>query len=172
MLAACVHVAFYRAGAYRQYRAVEWATVDRLVFVCRGNICRSAFAEIVARKHAMEAASCGLDTRDGKPAHPKAIAAARAKGYDLSHHKTTKIESLPPQSSDLFVMMEPSQVALARSKTGGKSRYTLAGVWGAPPRPYIHDPYSTADDYFITCFDYIESAVLAMKNLLAAHRST
>lgn len=166
MVAAWAHGALYRAGVHRRFRAIDWARVDRLVFVCRGNICRSAFAEIVAREHGIEAASCGLDTHNGKPAHPKAIVAARAKGYDLSRHETTRIESMTPRSSDLFVMMEPAQVGPAMRKTGEECAYTLAGIWGVPPRPYIHDPYNTQDDYFSACFDFLEGAVLAMKRAL------
>jgi protein-tyrosine phosphatase len=168
MVLACAHTALYFAGAYRQHRAIDWGAVRRLVFVCRGNICRSPFAEIVARAHGLEAASCGLDTRDGKEAHPKAIAAAQRKGYDLSLHRATRIESIARKADDLFVLMEPSQIALGKRKLGAEHAYTLAGVWGTPPKPYIHDPYSAGDGYFDTCFDYLEGAILAMKRELAS----
>ncbi len=41
-------------------RPVDPATVRRLVFVCQGNICRSAFAEAAARRAGLRAASCPL----------------------------------------------------------------------------------------------------------------
>ena len=34
----------YLLGGYRAYRQVDWNSVERLVFVCKGNICRSAYA--------------------------------------------------------------------------------------------------------------------------------
>ena len=62
------------------------AHVRRLVFVCQGNICRSAFADVVARDMGLHSASFGLSTTTGRPAHEPAIVAARTLGHDMSGH--------------------------------------------------------------------------------------
>lgn len=64
-------------------RPADPAQVRRLVFVCQGNICRSAFADVVARRAGLRSASFGLSTTTGRAAHDPAIAAARALGHDL-----------------------------------------------------------------------------------------
>jgi protein-tyrosine phosphatase len=42
------------------------ARVRRLVFVCHGNICRSAYAHVLARRAGARVASFGLSTATGK----------------------------------------------------------------------------------------------------------
>ena len=81
----------YLLGRYRNYSNIDWASVDRLVFVCKGNICRSAFAEAVAKSLGMDAVSCGLQTVISAPANEDAVKTAREMGYALDEHRTTPI---------------------------------------------------------------------------------
>lgn len=147
----------YLAGGFRRYQKINWHSIDRLVFVCKGNICRSAFAEAVARSAGVEAISCGVDTRNGYAANDGAIKTARLKGLDLDDHKTTTIQSLTFSDSDMLVAMEPWHVDYLRKNIGDNC--TLLGLWGCPESPYIQDPYGLSDEYFKNCFDYIENSV-------------
>lgn len=159
LLEAGKHRILYRLGKYDKYKAVDWDKVERLVFVCKGNICRSAFAEVVAKKLNIEAISCGIDTDDGKPANEKAIRAAARTGYRLDEHRTRKITSIEFKKGDLLVAMEPYQAEFIQGMHGNQDTATLLGLWGTPVSPYVHDPYSTGEEYFAHCFDYIEKTV-------------
>ena len=150
---------YYLLGGYRAYRKVDWTSVQRLVFVCKGNICRSAYAEALARSLGVEAVSCGLNTKIGLPANDSAIQAARLRGVDLRKHRTTPIESLDLKENDLFVAMEPWHAEHLGLIHSGTYCCTLLGLWGRPVKPYIHDPYGNSDAYFISCFDYIDMSV-------------
>jgi len=154
-----LHRLYYLFGIYSRYRRIDWATVERLVFVCKGNICRSAYAELVARSLGVESVSCGVDTTDGIPANNNAVRIAAKNGVDLSGHKTTKMQSLMPNKNDLFIVMEPWQAAQIKQEFGDKCRCTLLGLWGTVVTPHIHDPYGKPDTYFINCFRYIEASV-------------
>ena len=167
------HRTLYYLGKYNQYKAVDWAQVRRLVFVCKGNVCRSAFAEAVARNLNIAAISCGLDTHDGKPANPKAILAAKKRGLGLDQHQTQKITSIKAKSGDLFVVMEPCQLKQLQEVLVGRHSLTLLGLWSWPITPYIHDPYSNDEWYFDTCFSYIQDSVRGLANKMshAPHRS-
>ena len=69
----------------------------RIVFVCVENSNRSQMAEAFARMHggdAVEAYSAG--SRPSGKVNPKAIEAMRAKGYDLSTHRSKSLDDLPP----------------------------------------------------------------------------
>ena len=155
----CWYQIRYLAGSYRSYRQIDWESVERLVFVCQGNICRSAYAEAVAQSLGVDSISCGVDTRNGFPANEGAIRTAEAKGIDLRKHRTTPIQSLAFLDSDLFVAMEPWQVEYIGREFGGKYRCSLLGLWGRPVSPYIQDPYGTSSVYFSHCFNYIEKSV-------------
>lgn len=153
------HRIFYRLGKYEKHKSINWRDVKRLVFVCKGNICRSAFAEAVAKKLNLDAISCGIDTDDGKPANEKAIRTAVKTGYRLDEHRTRKITSVVFKPGDLMVAMEPNQAELVQNMLGNQSAVTLLGLWGTPISPYIFDPYCAGEEYFAHCFNYIEKTV-------------
>ncbi len=134
--------------------------VKRFVFVCLGNINRSCFAEGLARRHGLPAASFGLDTGSGKPAYEKAIALAPRFGVDLTLHRTCDIDDfdfLP--HGDLYLCMELRHVSGLVSAGVPPSQVALLGAWARPRRLHIHDPFTLGDAYFETCFSVIESAV-------------
>ena len=134
--------------------------VRRLVFVCQGNICRSAFAEAIARNQGLNAISFGLSTGAGLPAHPPAVAAARALGVDLSAHRTQGIADYAPVPGDLLLAMETRQ--LRQIGIAGVPR-TLLGLHARPPLPHLHDPFGLDPAYMETCLKRIAAAVLNLR---------
>lgn len=149
----------YYLGAYRQYENIDWSRVERLVFVCKGNICRSAYAEIVARSLGVNAVSCGLDTIEDAPANESAERAAVRSGYSLQGHQTQPMMYLQLRSTDLLVAMEPWQAAYLNRHLKREHVYTLLGMWSNQNLPHIQDPYGAVDAYFDVCFAHIRSGV-------------
>jgi len=149
----------YRLGCYRKFRQVDWGSVERLVFVCTGNICRSAFAEVVARADGQKAVSCGIKAGFDVPAYAGAIAAAAQRGFSLAEHRTTPLRNVELRDHDLLVAMEPWQARFLQQSFGRDQACTLIGLWGSGGMPHIHDPYGTSAAYFDNCFSYLESAV-------------
>ncbi len=153
----------YRAlclfGKYQKYRQINWSSIDRLVFVCKGNICRSAYAEAIAHSIGIDSISCGIDTVTDAPANEQAIKISALRGFDLSKHKTTTVQSLTFKTSDLLIAMEPWQADYLRNYLPAGIECTLLGLWGRPVTPYIHDPYGWSPSYFDNCFNYIENSV-------------
>ena len=150
----------YLLGGYRSYQNVDWGSVERLVFVCSGNICRSAYAEALAKSLGLvNAVSCGLNTKNDLPADESAIQAAMVRGIDLAKHRTTRIETLDPKKNDLFIAMEPWQAERLSMIYSNKYGCTLLGLWGRPVKPHIYDPYGKSVAYFNSCFNYIDMSV-------------
>jgi protein-tyrosine phosphatase len=133
--------------------------VKRLVFVCLGNINRSAFAQAVAERMGARSASFGLASSTGQPAYPIAIATAPLFGIDLSAHRTTDMTDYEQAPGDLLVTMEIRH-ARRLVRAGYDPRYiTLLGHWSTPHHVHIHDPHTLNDEYFKTCFTIIQSGV-------------
>lgn len=146
-------------GFYRALKKVDFAQVQRLVFVCHGNICRSPLAEAVARKQGIATFSFGLSTRGDAPADPRAIAWAGAHGYDLGQHRTVRVDQYQPQVGDLLIGMEPKHIhALTAEFAQAPVQITLAGLWLKSPIAYLHDPYNTGEKYFSRCETFVASA--------------
>lgn len=155
------HQLLYVMGRYHQYE-IPWNSVERLVFVCKGNICRSAFAEAVAKAMGVDAISAGIHAIEGASANEDAIKTARKMGYDLSNHHTTPIIYPVLNKRDLLVAMEPWQADLVKRNLARNHYTTLLGMWAKPARPLIYDPFGRSPEYFENCFSYIEKYVHAI----------
>jgi protein-tyrosine phosphatase len=140
--------------------------VTRLVFVCRGNICRSAFAAEVSRSIGFPAVSFGLRTQHGHHANAGMVAAASLRGHDLSNHRTSPIASYEALKGDLVVVFELSQLQQVKQLVPNAA-VMLLGRMARPPRTYIHDPFGTTPEFYNRSSGLIESAT---KRLIARVR--
>jgi protein-tyrosine phosphatase len=155
-------------GVYARYRNVEWSRVDKLIFICKGNICRSPWGEGYARHFGICTESYGTDCANDHAADPRAIAYAKSVGIDLSSHRTRHIRALIPQASDLLVVMEPDHL-VAVAQFADVAQITLAGLWLPRPTPYIHDPYSSKIEYFHRCEALIAQSINRMRDNLTSN---
>ncbi len=138
--------------------------VESVLFVCLGNICRSPFAERLARRrHApFQAASAGIKvSADGRSPELAGAAAARF-GVSLSDHRPQPLSAALIGAHDLVVVMEPAQEAAVlsvcrapiallplfdESISGGFERWNIADPFGRPLETYEH------------CYRHIDRAV-------------
>lgn len=137
----------------------DLAQTQRLVFVCLGNINRSAFAEQVARSMGLEAVSIGLSTSTGTPAFPTAVVTAERFSIDLSAHQATDFGDYTYQEGDLLLAMEIRHANSLAERGIPRRMIALLGHWASPHRIHIHDPHTLSDAYFRTCFSVIHSAI-------------
>jgi len=143
--------------------------VRRVVFVCLGNICRSAYAQRVAERLGMQAVSIGLSTRTGAPSPASALQAAERGGEDLSAHSATDLRHFDVQPGDLFVAMEVRHAHALQCRLIGRHdiQIALLGLWCEPPMPHLHDPYTLSDAYFDQCFMRLRQAVHGLHQTLS-----
>lgn len=151
-------------GRLDAYQRVDWARVRRLVFVCAGNICRSPYAEAVARRAGLIVNSFGLDARSGDPANAAAIRNAARKGVDLLSHRACSAHDFTVRTGDLLIGFEPAHCAALADLIGIRDdvAITLLGVWARPAFPYIHDPYGLSDNYFQQCYARIDGPLASI----------
>ena len=155
-----VSVTWNRFGGFWMYRKINWARVNRLVFVCKGNICRSPYAEMRAKGCGLEVVSMGLMATSGTLANLDAIKNAVVRGIDLGLHRAKQQQDICVGTGDLLIGMEPWHASVLKrlaKKTGAQT--TLLGLWSNSPHPYIHDPYGHGEAYFQTCFSVIDEAI-------------
>lgn len=144
--------------------------VERLVFVCHGNICRSAFAERLAEALGWASASFGLSTSAGRPAHPPLAAIAHARGIDLSGHRSTPVEGFAPRAGDLYLVMEVRQLKrLRRDPRFAAAPIDLLGRFGG--MPHLHDPYGLSDAFTAASLADIDRSVRGLIAAIEAWRA-
>jgi len=147
-------------GGYHSFKAIDFDHLHRLVFVCKGNICRSAYAEAKTRSMGLNTASFGLGGDESQAADPVAVRVAQSMGIDLGMHRVRTLSRFRPQSGDLLVAMEPRQgrrLASVSSESG--VQVTLLGLWAIRPHPHIEDPYGLSEGYYRSCFQLIDASI-------------
>ena len=151
---------WHSLGGFQRYKQIDWRHIQRLIFVCRGNICRSPYAEIMARKHGKNTISFGLCAQNGRPAHADAVRNAALRDVDISRHAAKTVNDIKLYETDLLIGMEPWHAkqlySLGRTTN---AQTTLLGLWTKPNCPYIQDPYGRSDQYFQHCFDIIDRSL-------------
>lgn len=143
-----------------------------ILFVCLGNICRSPTAEGLMLNHLAAAGLSHLAHVDsagtggwhtGDPPDPRAIAAARRRGVDLSPLRARQVRRTDFSEFDLIVGMDRQNVADLRRMTpaGSTARVDLCleEALGIPSE--VPDPYYEDDKAFDAVFDLCDRAVRA-----------
>lgn len=164
-------------------KRVKWeSSVKRIqiLFVCMGNICRSPTAEGVLRKYVQDAGlqdnvlvdSAGThDYHTGSPPDPRAQAAARRRGYDLSKLRARQIAESDFEKFDLLLAMDMNNFALLESMCPFQHRSKLGFLMDyareAKTR-FVPDPYSRGAAHFERVLDYIENACAGLMDALRA----
>ncbi|WP_201447555.1 arsenate reductase/protein-tyrosine-phosphatase family protein [Massilia puerhi] len=149
------------SGRLSPFRLRDPESIRRVVFVCHGNICRSAYAHIIARRLGMRVASLGLSTTTGVRSPAPALTAASRLGADMREHRACSWGDFAVQPGDLFLVMEVRQAHEMRRRLGKRTdvRVGLLGMWGEPVMPHLHDPFTLGALYFETCFRRVGIAV-------------
>ena len=142
--------------------------MKRVLFVCLGNICRSPMAEGVFRRVAadrgldLEIASAGTGSwHVGKPPDPRAVAAARERGIDISGQRARQVNAEDFSAFDLIAAMDEANLATLKrqSAPGARAqiRLFLDFAEGIRERE-VPDPYYGGEDGFAHALDLIEAA--------------
>lgn len=141
--------------------------VRRVVFVCKGNICRSTFAEYwmksVTRGMPLIIESCGLDAHARTPSPAEAITTARMLGVDLEGHLAKGVEGCDIANADLILAMEFWQYKkLVVLFPNQRENIRLLREFAPFPERLlcnISDPYGQSQTEFRKCFKQIERSV-------------
>jgi protein-tyrosine phosphatase len=151
--------------------------IENVLFVCTGNICRSAFAQGLFTKLATEkgltgvsADSAGLLALPDNSATHLAQRVAVEYGVDLTKHRAKSISKDLVTRSDLILVMEKShETALlaAFPEATGKVLFLRHFARYGSRRRGISDPYGLAYDAYRFCFLDIEDPVCGLIRYLS-----
>lgn len=145
-------------------------SVLKVLFVCTGNICRSPTAEGVFMASAkaaglarhVRADSAGTtDYHRGEPPDPRAAAAARRRGYDLSRLRARQVAPRDFEQFHYLLAMDASHLAWLRSRSPVEHRHKVRLLLDFAPHlehREVPDPYYGANEGFDLVLDLIEQA--------------
>jgi protein-tyrosine phosphatase len=152
------------------------------LFICKGNICRSPFAEKFARHLTVGGdssfQSAGIDVTAPNPPPPAAVKASEEFGIQMKDHKSRPLTNEMMQEADEVLVMEILQLNQLKRQFPMEADkiYPLAFFENgetAPAGGYekynIQDPYGSPVSEFIRCYRRIGRCVTG---LLQAGKST
>lgn len=123
----------------------------KVLFVCLGNICRSPLLEVVTRARfaaaqvgAMVASAGTGGWHTGGGADPRAIAAGRERGYDLSRHVARQVQVSDFDDFDLVLAADISTLQTLRQRVHASAHghIELALTYAGIAQPLeVPDPY-------------------------------
>ena len=153
------------------------------LFICKGNICRSVFAQALAVKTAEGKGiqnvvfdSAGLEVFRAMPPPQEAMVAAKRFGITLDRHRSKRISREMAESFDMVIAMEAWQLqALQRLYPQCSNRFFLLPLFDESRNNKkdffsvynIEDPFGKDLIRFRVCYERIENCLAGLFSQLA-----
>lgn len=132
----------------------------RILFVCKGNICRSPFAEVIARERWPDilVSSAGYYPASGRRSPDAAQRAAHQFGVALADHRSRIIDEGAVREADAIIVFdEDNAQALQERFPEAHRKLMKLGVFYTGQD--IEDPFDCDLATFISCYDDIKRAI-------------
>jgi protein-tyrosine-phosphatase len=142
--------------------------VNRILFVCTGNTCRSPMAEAITRARVPAGWRDDLDTRsagthalEDQLASALAIDVLREIGIDLSDHRARRLSKSLIDSADLIVVMtDEHKDSVVRIAPGSEAKVLILGELDRErSSPDIEDPIGGGREDYLRTRDELEGLV-------------
>jgi CelD/BcsL family acetyltransferase involved in cellulose biosynthesis/protein-tyrosine-phosphatase/predicted ATP-grasp superfamily ATP-dependent carboligase len=119
--------------------------VDRVLFLCYGNICRSPFADCYARARAqrLDISSAGFHTTGNRVSPQHVVSAANSLGVAMTEHRSRVVTPETLAAADLIVVMdEDNWRRTGQMQANALERTIMLGALGDLDSVVIDDPYT------------------------------
>ncbi|MFZ2450393.1 MAG: ATP-grasp domain-containing protein [Methylovulum miyakonense] len=162
----------HRSIAMQKRLAKQLKLANKVLFLCYGNINRSAAAQVLAEKLLANGKlgfnSAGFHGVAGRPADANMVKIAAGQGFDMSHCRSKTVDKTMVSQVDLIFVMEVQQLERLKKEFPETARKTfLLGTLTAdqPDNVEIADPYDKDFTVYEACFKRLASAIRQLEKM-------
>jgi len=149
----------------RMRRALNQA--QSVLFVCKGNICRSPFAEAYAKGilgNSVKITSCGYYPVENRVSPTQAVQAARQLGIDLAVHRSTLITEDSVDKAEIILTFDPeNQRTVMKRYPFAKGKIYRLGLLTPRGPTIIKDPFGKSSTEFDAAYRNIMRLLDSLK---------
>jgi protein-tyrosine-phosphatase/predicted ATP-grasp superfamily ATP-dependent carboligase len=165
LLISALQMKYFRK-MYIYYILIRMKNARSVAFVCKGNICRSSFAEKVFQKTFSEVhtASFGFISIEGRSSPDEAVQAARELGVDLSTHQSKKLTREIIANSDIIFIFDRQNLrSIIKISPLSASKSFFLGAF-TDNNLEIDDPYGKSTTSYIDTYNIINDCIVKIQN--------
>ena len=166
-------VQYYGTSWYRLFilRSPINRTISSIIFVCKGNVCRSAFAELrlqyLLDSKSIQVDSCGIDVDQGDYAPADSVSVAADFSCSLKGRRSKGLSACNFQAADLICSMEYWQYKRLLYLYPEKKE-NIVLLRNLAPFPWrllcnIDDPYGLEINEFRRVYKLIDRSLLQIR---------
>ena len=146
-----------------------------ILFVCKGNICRSPFAAEYAREclpQEIEITEAGYFPKSNRPAPDYAQLASMEFGICLSSHRSVRLTEQLVSEADVVIVFDEENFDRVRSDMKDlANKVFLLNHIHLTGSLFVQDPYGSSESKFVSTYQGIKQAVDAISGSIVGHRN-